>query len=58
MAEPQLLTRREAWTQLRVSRATLDRLASTGQLRRIKIGATTRFRRTDLEKLISRHTAR
>lgn len=46
--ELNLLTAEEVIAQLRISRSTLDRLMSTGQIRAQKIGEGLRFHRADV----------
>lgn len=55
-SESQLLTVAEAAAWLAVSRATVNRLATAGQLRKVKIGGSARFRARDVVDLIERGT--
>jgi excisionase family DNA binding protein len=53
-----LLTTADVALRLGVSAATVTRLAGAGQLRRIRIGGSTRYDIADVESLISSSTAR
>jgi excisionase family DNA binding protein len=55
---PCLLTTADVALHLGVSTATVTRLAAAGQLRRIRIGGSTRYDIADVESLISSSTAR
>jgi excisionase family DNA binding protein len=44
-----LVTVKEAAALLRVSEDTLDRLAAYGKLRKVRIGRSVRYRRSDVE---------
>lgn len=53
---PQLLTPQQTADALGVSKATLDRLASDGQLRRVKVRGATRYSAGDLATYVDRVT--
>lgn len=48
-----LLTRDEVADLLRVSRRTVERMEDSGQLQAIRIGRQVRYRRADVDALIS-----
>jgi excisionase family DNA binding protein len=48
-----LLTAKDVRDILKVSRAQVDRLMASGQLKRVKIGRALRFRRSDIESYIN-----
>ncbi|CPS10256.1 DNA-binding protein%2C excisionase family [Mycobacteroides abscessus] len=52
-AGPQLLTLIEARTQLRISKATLDRLMSQGRIERVKIGSRTFIPAEEISRFIA-----
>jgi excisionase family DNA binding protein len=49
---------RETAARLAVSDRTVRKLAASGQLERVKIGAATRYRESDVEKIIAHGTAK
>lgn len=49
---PELLTTEEVARRLRVSRSTVSRWASDGELRVVRIGGVLRFHAADIEALI------
>jgi excisionase family DNA binding protein len=53
---PQLLTPQQTADALGVSTATLARLASDGELRRVKVRGATRYSATDLATYVRRAT--
>lgn len=50
---PQLLTLAEARQQLRISKATLDRLLRQGRLQKVKIGSRAFVAATEIERFIT-----
>jgi excisionase family DNA binding protein len=53
-AEKRLLTRDQVADMLGFDKRTVDRYATIGELTRIKIGRSTRFREEDVQGLIAR----
>lgn len=55
--EPQLLRAREVAERLAVSEPTVWRLSRAGELPRVRVGGSTRFRRDDVTRLIERNVS-
>lgn len=53
----ELLTMKEARERLRVSKATLDRLAAQGRIQRVKIGSRAFVAATEIERFIATASA-
>ena len=51
-----VMTRAEAAGYLRVSLPTLDKLANTGELRRVKLGTRVLYRLKDLDDFLEAHS--
>lgn len=56
-AGPQLLTLAEARQQLRISKATLDRLVARGRIARVKIGSRAFIPSSEVERFIAEASA-
>jgi excisionase family DNA binding protein len=55
-APTKLLTVPEVAAELAVHRRTVERLIADGQLRRVRVGRSSRIRRDDLAEFIRRNT--
>jgi excisionase family DNA binding protein len=53
LTQPYVLNRKEAADFLRLSPRKLDQLAASGEIPKVKIGASVRFCRDDLEKFVA-----
>ena len=53
MPDREYFTKAEAAEYTRLSRATIDRMRKSGQLRYIKVGKKVVFRRSDIDKFMA-----
>ncbi len=52
--EDKLITKKQAAERLAVSTRTIDRMVATRRLEKIFVGASTRFRKSDIDRIVAK----